>query len=99
MVEKYRYYGMTWNFPTYVKSRGYRYKFGGAHDGARLARVNITEMKFSGKAGILRAFTKKNRSGREYKLYVIYYRNTGKQPKLKPFDWNDPENKRRYNLK
>ena len=107
MVEKYRYYGMTWKFPTFVKYQGYRFKFGGITDPNR-AKININEMKFSGKSGIVRVFKKvkkaknpsylESRKGKEFKIYVLYWRDTGKRLKTKPFDWNDPENKYKYNM-
>jgi hypothetical protein len=98
MVEKYHYYGMVWKFPTFVKYRGHRYQFGGTQDVGKI-KENVKELKFSGKSSIIRVFTKKNRSGKKYVFHVLYWRDTGKHPKFKPFDWNDPENKRRYNLK
>ncbi len=98
MVEKFRYYGMTWELPSFVKYQGHRFKFDGATSGPLNAKINIKMMKFSGKSGILRVFKKKNRKGKEFKLYILYFRDTGKVPKPKPFDWDDPENKYRYNM-
>ena len=97
MTEKYRYYGMTWVFPTYVKMHGYRYKFGGITDLVNF-HVNREEAKYSGKSMVVRVFRKKNRRGKEFTIHIQYWRDTGKPKKSKPFDWNDPENKYRYNM-
>lgn len=96
---KYRYYGMTWKFPEYVTAHGHRYKFGGTTDREHYIKNKKEVYRWSGLATITRIFKKKNRSGKEYSLMIMYFRDTGKKPKPKPFDWNDPENIRRYNLK
>ena len=101
MTSAWHILGVNWSINDYYTVRGKRYKYSGYETTLKDATNKADAKRFGkdwdGYLYVVKQMVKMVKK-KKVSIYVLYRRKI-KEPTSVPFDWNDPENIKRYNLR